>query len=161
MGAVEGERIGGQRCEQDVARLGKSRGRLVGREPEEAQLDRDPAVMPLLGVSRHVVVADSDREAFALAERAYPQWRASLLHLWERHGMTAPFIGYPPSAREAIEQDFLYAGSAATVRTRVEQLERETGIGYLLCRFAFGELPQDATRHSVALFTGEVMPALG
>ena len=123
-------------------------------------LDRDPAAMPLLGVSRHVVVADSDREALALAERAYPQWRASLLHLWERHGMIAPYIGYPPSAREAIEQDYLYAGSPASVGAQAARLEQETGISYLLCRFAFGELPLDAALHSVALFTGEVMPAL-
>jgi alkanesulfonate monooxygenase SsuD/methylene tetrahydromethanopterin reductase-like flavin-dependent oxidoreductase (luciferase family) len=125
-----------------------------------AALGRDGDALPLLGVSRHVVVADSDREALAIADRAYPQWRASLLSLWERHGMTAPFIGYPPSAREAIEQDYLYAGSAATVRAQVERLGARTGIGYLLCRFAFGETPLAQTLHSVALFTTEVIPAL-
>ena len=39
-----------------------------------------------IGVGRHVVVADTDAEALAIARRAYPRWRDSFRWLFERHG---------------------------------------------------------------------------
>ena len=41
-----------------------------------AKLGRNPD-STLVGVSRHVVVADTDEEAMAIARRAYPRWRQS------------------------------------------------------------------------------------
>ena len=40
----------------------------------------------LAGVSRHVVVADTDEAALAIARRAYPRWRTSFRWLFNRHG---------------------------------------------------------------------------
>jgi alkanesulfonate monooxygenase SsuD/methylene tetrahydromethanopterin reductase-like flavin-dependent oxidoreductase (luciferase family) len=116
--------------------------------------------LPLLGAGRHVVVADSDAEAIAIAELAYPQWRASLLLLWVQRGVTAPHIAYPPSVAEAIAEGYLFAGAPATVHDAVAAEIDSTAINYMLCRFAFGQMPLEATLRSVELFTEQVMPAL-
>src|SRR3984885_3262812 len=42
----------------------------------------DPADLPLMGLGRHVVVAQTDREALEIARRGYDKWRASFLKLW-------------------------------------------------------------------------------
>ena len=44
-------------------------------------------------MSRHVVIADTDAAALAIARRAYPRWRASFRWLFDRHG-TEPRV--PP-----------------------------------------------------------------
>jgi len=126
---------------------------------EWAKLGKPARAMPLLGASRHVVIADTEGEALEIARLAYPQWRESLLLLWEERGIQAPFIGYPPSAAEAISAGYLFAGTPASVRNAAREMIDTTGITYLLCRFAFGQMPVAAALRSVELFAGEVMPA--
>jgi alkanesulfonate monooxygenase SsuD/methylene tetrahydromethanopterin reductase-like flavin-dependent oxidoreductase (luciferase family) len=48
------------------------------------------AAMPLLGVFRHVVVADSDTKALDIARAAYGLWRHHMAFLWEWGGMEFP-----------------------------------------------------------------------
>ena len=126
---------------------------------EWARLGKRPEDLPLLGASRHVVVADSRREALEIAERAYPQWLASLLVLWQERGITPPNISFPPTAAEAIEAGYVFAGTPSTVREAIVELIRSTGINYLLCRFAFGGMAVEASLRSVELFAEEVGPA--
>ena len=121
---------------------------------------RKPAeTLPLMGVSRHVVIADTHDEAVETARLAYPQWRASLMLLWEQRGVTAPYIAYPPTPDEALATGWIYAGTAASVRAQIEELVAASGISYFLCRFAFGQMPLTSALQSVELFAGEVMPA--
>ena len=42
-----------------------------------AKARQAPGEHPLIGVARHVVVAETDEEALAIARRAYPRWRAA------------------------------------------------------------------------------------
>ena len=42
---------------------------------EWRKLGRSEADLPLMGVNRHIVVADTDGEARDIARRAYPAWR--------------------------------------------------------------------------------------
>jgi alkanesulfonate monooxygenase SsuD/methylene tetrahydromethanopterin reductase-like flavin-dependent oxidoreductase (luciferase family) len=42
--------------------------------------------LPLLGINRFVVVADSDAEALAIARRAYAVWNKSFYRLFDLHG---------------------------------------------------------------------------
>jgi len=120
-----------------------------------------PEMLPLMGVSRHVVIADTQDEAVETARSAYPQWRASLMLLWEQRGVTAPYIAYPPTPDEALATGWIFAGTAASVRAQIEELVAASGITYLLCRFAFGQMPLTSALQSVELFAGEVMPAFG
>jgi len=74
--------------------------------------------------------------------------------------VTAPHIAYPPSAAEAIAQGYLFAGTPDTVRAQIAAEIDATQINYMLCRFAFGQMPLAATLRSVELFAEQVSPAL-
>ena len=54
---------------------------------EWAAAGNAPQDMPLMGVGRHVVVADTEREALEVARRGYGKWRESFLKLWRKHNM--------------------------------------------------------------------------
>ena len=117
--------------------------------------------MPLYGVGRHVVVADSDAEALALARPAFAQWRASFVRLWEERGGGAnPFIDTFPADWDAlVASGSAIAGSPDTVRAFVEQDTDLGGYNYLVAQLAFGGLRVADVKRSAELFAREVMPA--
>jgi alkanesulfonate monooxygenase SsuD/methylene tetrahydromethanopterin reductase-like flavin-dependent oxidoreductase (luciferase family) len=117
------------------------------------------ARLPLIGIGRHIVIAERASDARELAREAYAQWLDSLLLLWRERGIEPPLIAYPATAGQAIDDGFILAGTAVEVRRGVEELVATTGVNYLLCRFAFGGLPVEASLRSTELFAGEVMPA--
>jgi alkanesulfonate monooxygenase SsuD/methylene tetrahydromethanopterin reductase-like flavin-dependent oxidoreductase (luciferase family) len=123
----------------------------IGKPPENA---------PLLGVARHVVVAETDAQAMAIARRAYPRGRASFRWLFERHG-AAPRIGdlYPPTFDELMAIENGIAGSPATVRDFVAAEIAASGSNYLLAWFAFGDMTLTEQLASFKLFAHQVMPA--
>lgn len=127
---------------------------------EWADLGRRPAALPRIGITRHIVVADSDAEATALARRAYGPWRAAMEFLWKhaRADFTLKAV-YPHSFDELAEIGHGVAGSPATVRAYVERLERDTGVNYVLGQMIFGDMTFDEAAHSLRLFSREVMPA--
>jgi len=120
------------------------------------------ADMPLLGVNRHIVVADSDAEALALARPAYARWRRHIALLWHERGAGFPLEAQLPSEWDAAQaMGHGCAGSPATVRAFVER-EIESGrVTYFVAGFAFGDLPLAAAIRSAELFAGEIVPALG
>ena len=78
------------------------------------RLGKDDAT--LYGVGKHVVIADTDAQALAIARRAYPRWRASFRWLFERHGIEPRNAAYPPTFDELCAIDNGVAGSPQTVR---------------------------------------------
>ena len=129
---------------------------------EWAALGHPETSLPLIGLVRHLVVADSDEAAQALAEPAYRRWRESFLKLWIKHNrMPTPGALFPPSFAEAEAVGRAIAGTPERVRAAITSWVAESGISYLLCRFAFGDMPLAARLRSVALFADEVMPAFG
>ena len=128
---------------------------------EWAALGHAPQDLPQIGLVRHVVVADTDAAALALARPAYRTWRASFLKLWLEHGrMPSPQAIFPAEFDEAEATGRAVAGAPAKVAAVLGAMLAESGINYLLCRFAFGDLDLDAGLRSVALFAEQVMPAL-
>jgi alkanesulfonate monooxygenase SsuD/methylene tetrahydromethanopterin reductase-like flavin-dependent oxidoreductase (luciferase family) len=120
---------------------------------------RDPNAT-LVGISRHVVVADTDEEALRLARRAYPRWRESFRWLFARHGAEPRIIGiYPTTFDELQEIDNGIAGSPATVRRFIEEEMAASELNYFAPWLAFGDLTLAETLRSVELFAKEVMPA--
>ncbi|OYW47023.1 MAG: hypothetical protein B7Z33_01265 [Sphingomonadales bacterium 12-68-11] len=118
-----------------------------------------PEAMPLVGVSRHMVVADSDAEALALARPAYARWRGNMARLWEERGGGFPLAAHLPEQwDDAAAMGHGCAGSPETVRTFVAR-EAERGFSYFVAALMFGDLPLDAALHSAELLAGEVMPA--
>ena len=116
--------------------------------------------MPLMGVSRHIVVAPSDAEAKALARPAYARWRRSMARLWEERGTGFPLAGHLPMEWDAAEaMGHGCAGSPDTVRALVQREVAGGGINYFVSALAFGDLPLAAVTRSAELFAAEVMPA--
>jgi alkanesulfonate monooxygenase SsuD/methylene tetrahydromethanopterin reductase-like flavin-dependent oxidoreductase (luciferase family) len=108
---------------------------------EWGKLGRAAGELPMIGITRHIVVADSEAEAQRVARDAYPRWRDAMDFLWRRSN--AEFILkdiYPQdfSALQAIGHGI--AGSPATVRDYVTRLQAETGVNYVLCQLVFGAM---------------------
>lgn len=116
--------------------------------------------MPLIGLSRHVVVGDTDREAQSAAKRAFALWYDALIHLWRAHGVGLPRQMIPAEFEPALDGGYIIAGSASTVRDRLKRDNEIAGINYCLCRLAFGDLSFEESKRSVELMSKEVMPAL-
>jgi alkanesulfonate monooxygenase SsuD/methylene tetrahydromethanopterin reductase-like flavin-dependent oxidoreductase (luciferase family) len=115
--------------------------------------------LPLMGLGRFVVVADTDAEALALARRAYPRWQQNFTHLHRRHNYTA---AHPRPAEfdgiAAVGQGV--AGSPRTVTAFLREQLAVTGSNYCVGQFAFGDLSLAETQRSIALFAHAVMPEL-
>ncbi len=118
------------------------------------------AELPLIAMTRHVVIADSDEHAMTIARRAYKRWYASFILLWDRHG-TKPFrAAYPDNLDDAARMGFAVAGAPDKVRDVLAAQVGGAGVNYFLCRFAFGDLSLADTLRSVELFSTAVMPGL-
>jgi alkanesulfonate monooxygenase SsuD/methylene tetrahydromethanopterin reductase-like flavin-dependent oxidoreductase (luciferase family) len=125
-------------------------------------LGHPPETIPLLGSNRHIVMADTDKEALETARPAYRQWRASFLKLWNRHNMQLPNPNalFPEEFDEAEATGRAVAGSPAKVRDFLARDIADSGVNYLLCRFAFGSLTRAEMERSLTLFTRHVMEEL-
>ena len=117
------------------------------------------AAMPLVGMNRHVVIADTDAEALSLARRAFATWYVSFMHLWHKSGLR-PRQSYPDTFDEAAAFGMAVAGAPETVARLLAAQVRETGVNYLLVRLAFGDLTPEQVRHSARLFAAHAMPAI-
>jgi len=123
----------------------------------KAGLDPDGT---MIGISRHVVVADTDEEALAIARRAYPRWRESFRWLFARHGTEPRVIAiYPPTFDEIAALKNAVAGSPETVKRFIEEEMAASEFNYFAPWLAFGGMTLKETLRSVELFAREVMPA--
>jgi alkanesulfonate monooxygenase SsuD/methylene tetrahydromethanopterin reductase-like flavin-dependent oxidoreductase (luciferase family) len=92
-------------------------------------LGHDEAALPFIGLSRHVVVGDTDREAQSAAKRAYALWYDALIHLWRAHGVGLPRQMIPAEFEGALDGGYIVAGSPTTVRDR---LSRDNAVAALI-----------------------------
>lgn len=114
----------------------------------------------LIGVSRFVVVADTDAQALAIAERAWPRFYDSFYKLWRQHGTEPARLKLATSFAGMLATGQAVAGSPATVVDALGQQARDGRLNYLVGQFMFGDLPHDDALRSVSLFAGTAMPAL-
>jgi alkanesulfonate monooxygenase SsuD/methylene tetrahydromethanopterin reductase-like flavin-dependent oxidoreductase (luciferase family) len=120
-------------------------------------LDQDGT---LIGLSRHLVVADTDEAALAIARRTYPQWRDSFRWLFARYGTEPRVIGiYPPTFDELVALDNGCAGSPATVRRFVDAQVKANNCNYFVPQMVFGSMTLSEALRSIELFAKEIMPA--
>jgi alkanesulfonate monooxygenase SsuD/methylene tetrahydromethanopterin reductase-like flavin-dependent oxidoreductase (luciferase family) len=120
---------------------------------------RGDALLPLMGLGRFVVVADTDAAAVAIARRAYPGWYRSFTYLHRLHGRTNTHPR-PPTFDGLAEVGQGVAGSPQTVADFLHRELAGTGSNYCVGQFAFGDLTLAETLHSIELFAQEVMPQL-
>jgi alkanesulfonate monooxygenase SsuD/methylene tetrahydromethanopterin reductase-like flavin-dependent oxidoreductase (luciferase family) len=147
----------------NVVSLGPgSRARAISDRYREEwkKLGHDGGALPGIGITRHIVVADTDAEAKAIANTAYPRWRDAIGYLWRRANLDFVLKDiYPPDFAALEKIGHGIAGSPATVRDYLTRLQSETGVNTVLCQMVFGVMRlEDATR-SIRLFGREIIPA--
>jgi len=119
----------------------------------------EPDAMPLLGIGRHIVVAESDAEALAIARPAFAKWRASFVHLWEARGADNPFVkNFPADWDALVATGAACAGSPETVRDFLAKEAEAADFTYFVAQLIFGDMPLEAAQNSARLFASEVMP---
>jgi alkanesulfonate monooxygenase SsuD/methylene tetrahydromethanopterin reductase-like flavin-dependent oxidoreductase (luciferase family) len=114
----------------------------------------------LMGVCRFIVVGETDREAEALAARAYPIWHASFFELFYRYGQKPVQTSWAPSFAEMQASGLAFAGAPATVAMALRAQLELVDANYLVGQFVFGDMSLAESHKSVALFAEQVMPKL-
>jgi len=126
-----------------------------------AKLGKDPRRIPFMGMNRHIVVAETDREAMQIGRRAYRRWFANFANLWRRRKVPLPAnIAYSEDFDGIVASGQAIAGSPQTVRDAIARQAAESGVNYVLARFAFGDLTLEESLRSAELFAQAVMPEL-
>jgi alkanesulfonate monooxygenase SsuD/methylene tetrahydromethanopterin reductase-like flavin-dependent oxidoreductase (luciferase family) len=112
---------------------------------------------PFYGVVRKVYVAETDAEAHRVAREALARFRHNFTFLWEAHGVQR-FTDNLANYDDCLERGVLFAGSPATVRSRLSAYMAAIGGNYFGGCFAWGGLSGEQYLRSLDLFTREVVP---
>jgi alkanesulfonate monooxygenase SsuD/methylene tetrahydromethanopterin reductase-like flavin-dependent oxidoreductase (luciferase family) len=115
--------------------------------------------LPLMGLGRFIVVADTDAAALTIARRAYPRWHESFTHLRRKHNRINAHPR-PPTWDELVAVGQGVAGTPATVTAFLREQIATTGSNYVVGQFAFGDVSLTEALHSIELFARHVMPEL-
>jgi len=112
------------------------------------------------GLNFFIVVADTDAQAMAIADKSYRTWFASFNHLYRLHGRS-PMLGERADNFPDLQKlGRGIAGSPKTVSDFLMQRAQKAEINYLIGQFAFGDMTFEQASHSVSLFASDVMPVL-
>jgi len=127
---------------------------------ERKKAGKDPNKVPMIGVTRHVVVAETDKAALEIARRGYLKWVNSFYWIWDKFG-DDPHIRhiYPATFDELMAVNNGIAGSPETVKKYVAAEAEATGLNYFVSWLAFGDMTVDESLKSLDLLTREVIPA--
>jgi alkanesulfonate monooxygenase SsuD/methylene tetrahydromethanopterin reductase-like flavin-dependent oxidoreductase (luciferase family) len=113
--------------------------------------------MPLIGMVRIVVIAESDVEARALAAPAYVRWFKTFTFLSRTRNLPLP-PNLPKSFEEALDDGFCLVGSPSTVREALKSQAVEAGVTYVMCQLAFGDLPLAASLQTISALRSTIIP---
>jgi len=116
--------------------------------------------LPLLGMTRYLVIGNTEEEALAAARRAYPKWRDSFMKLWVENNRDPIGVSYPETFDGVIESGQGFAGTPDQVGAAIQEQCEGAGVNYFIGRFAFGDLSLEESLRSVNLFAEHIMPSL-
>ena len=123
-------------------------------------LGKPPAELPLMGLTRHIVIAETEGEARDIAEGAYRPWRYNMEVLWKQRGVPFPLHGILPEEFDLLQRSgHGLAGTPAQARDYIAAEAEAAGVNYFVCDMAFGNITFAQVLRSVELFAQEVMPA--
>jgi alkanesulfonate monooxygenase SsuD/methylene tetrahydromethanopterin reductase-like flavin-dependent oxidoreductase (luciferase family) len=125
---------------------------------EREAAGHSPETLPLLGINRFVVAAETDREAMALGRRAWPPFFQSFMKLWKLHGTQPRYARIPEDFDTMVRNGGAIAGSPATVRDQVRSMVDAAGATYFIGQFSFGDLRQEEVLQSAGIFARELLP---
>jgi alkanesulfonate monooxygenase SsuD/methylene tetrahydromethanopterin reductase-like flavin-dependent oxidoreductase (luciferase family) len=127
---------------------------------EWQKLGRAEAELPLMGINRHIVLAETEAAARDTARRAYKPWRKHMEHLWAKYDVPFPLGASLPQEWDALEEHgHAIASTPAKVKDYIAEVTEASGASYFVCDFAFGTMSHDEAMRSTELFAREVMPA--
>jgi alkanesulfonate monooxygenase SsuD/methylene tetrahydromethanopterin reductase-like flavin-dependent oxidoreductase (luciferase family) len=127
---------------------------------EAAQAEGGARAGALLGIWQYVVVAETDEAARRIASQAWPRFRQSFYHLWNKHGTEPQGLKLGPDFESTMAAGQGIAGSPATVAQALIQRLRDGKVNYLMSHFMFGDMAHDDAMNSTRLFARDVMPAI-
>ena len=137
----------------------------LGKRGGPAQPKPEFAGGAVIGLQRHIFVADTDAEAHRFAKPAVEAHLAHLNWLKVRLGDVGPrarvLIPHGTSYEDMLAHGGIISGSPQTVRAEIERLVADTGINYLLTYLMLGTMSLADGLRSLDLFATEVMPHLG
>jgi len=125
---------------------------------EWAALGRPAAGLPPLGISRQIVLAETNEKALHIARRAFVPFTGNLSYLWHKYNVPEP-PGVSSGGFESAAAGHRYAGDPAGARAWVAEHAATAGINYFSLEFAFGDMTSAEVLRSAELFATEVMPA--
>ena len=114
---------------------------------------------PKLGLSRFIVIAETDNEALTVARRAYPVWHRNFYFLAHLSGRM-PAHPRAPEFDQMMNIGQAIAGTPETVQRFLQGQIDESAANYLVGQFGFGDLSLAESLRSVELFQKAVMPKL-
>ena len=121
---------------------------------------RPEADLPLMGINRHIVLAETEAAALDIARRAYRPWRRHMELLWTKYDVPFPLKTSLPEEGDPLQvHGHAIAGTPAQVRDYIATQAEAAGATYFVCDFAFGSISHAEAMESVELFSREVMPA--
>jgi alkanesulfonate monooxygenase SsuD/methylene tetrahydromethanopterin reductase-like flavin-dependent oxidoreductase (luciferase family) len=124
---------------------------------EWAAAGHAPDDMPLIGVNRFVIAADTEQEAMALGRRAWPRFYANFMKLWKKHGTQPRYARIPEDFDTLVQHGAALAGSPGSIGEQVRAMAAEAGVSYFIAQFSFGDLTHDEVLHSAGIFSRELL----
>jgi alkanesulfonate monooxygenase SsuD/methylene tetrahydromethanopterin reductase-like flavin-dependent oxidoreductase (luciferase family) len=121
-------------------------------------LGRAPEMLPLLGINRFALAADSEQEAMALGRRAWPSFYQSFMKLWKLHGTQPRFARLPEDFDTLVQNGGAIVGAPGRIADQIHRIMQEAGTNYLITQFSFGDLSHEEVRRSVGIFAREALP---
>jgi alkanesulfonate monooxygenase SsuD/methylene tetrahydromethanopterin reductase-like flavin-dependent oxidoreductase (luciferase family) len=124
-----------------------------------AALGRADEDLPPLGISRQIVIANSNEKAMEIANRAFAPFRHSISYLWHKFGVPMPPVLAADTFQGIAATGHVYAGDPAGARAWVAEHAEVAGVNYMSLEFCFGDMTASEALRSAELFATEVMPA--
>jgi alkanesulfonate monooxygenase SsuD/methylene tetrahydromethanopterin reductase-like flavin-dependent oxidoreductase (luciferase family) len=133
---------------------------ITGRYRAEWQkLGKPVSELPLLGIARHIVVAEDAHEARRSAQRAYRPWRRHMELLWKQYCVPFSLAMLPLEFDELQNAGGAFAGTPDGARAYIEKQTEASDTNYFVCDIAFGDLTLAEAMRTTQLLTSEVIPA--
>jgi alkanesulfonate monooxygenase SsuD/methylene tetrahydromethanopterin reductase-like flavin-dependent oxidoreductase (luciferase family) len=117
-------------------------------------------VLPLIGVNRYIIVAETDEAALEIGRKAWPVFFSNFIKLWRKHGTEPVNAKLPPDFDALVASRHAVVGSPETVTKELTKQIVDGGLTYLIGSYIFGDMPHDDVVKSVKLFSEKVMPHL-
>jgi alkanesulfonate monooxygenase SsuD/methylene tetrahydromethanopterin reductase-like flavin-dependent oxidoreductase (luciferase family) len=113
---------------------------------------------PRFGVTRWIVLADTDKEAEALGRASYAQFMDNIQKLWLEWGTRDLRVGH--DYETMVASGAMFVGSPAAVRDRLAQQIEKLPLNYVVLNMKWGNLSAAQSLRTLELFATKVRPEL-